>query len=215
MELMDSPVCVITYRHPARVALRLGNHWYKGTHAKLDADAWLAVWEFMMTSALKTCRGKVTVVARSLDPTVHAASLFTCVYGHSVELCFPSVPITPPQPTVLVQSVLAKPESLQVFYDTVIPALQAVGIKDIVRPTQQVLQEHFIKYYRCSMNVACCSTPTLNLLLLCYSFRPLFCVCSWVVAACVMHPGHMPSWCLSWPDEWYFTRHVAHAQAHA
>lgn len=59
MELMDSPVCVITYRHPARVAQRLGNHWYKGHNAKLDTDAWLAVWEFMMTSSLKTCRGRV------------------------------------------------------------------------------------------------------------------------------------------------------------
>ncbi len=59
MELMDNPVCVITYRHPARIALRLGNHLYKGGAAKLDPDAWLAVWEFMMTSALKTCRGKV------------------------------------------------------------------------------------------------------------------------------------------------------------
>lgn len=61
------------------------------------------------------------------------------------------IPHTHPytQPTVLVQSVLAKPESLDVFYDTLIPALQAVGIKDIVRPTKQVLQQHFVKYYRC------------------------------------------------------------------
>lgn len=49
---------------------------------------------------------------------------------------------------MLVQSVLAKPETLDVFYDTVIPALHAVGIKDIVRPTKEVLQEHFVKYYR-------------------------------------------------------------------
>lgn len=125
MELMDAPVCVITYRHPARIAQRLGNHWLKGTGAKLDADAWLAVWEFMMTSALKTCGGKVR---------------------NAAVVCKTSS--RPPQPTVLVQSVLAKPDTLDVFDDAVIPALQAVGITDIVRPTQEVLQEHFVQYYK-------------------------------------------------------------------
>ena len=127
---MSAPVCVITYRHPARIALRLGHHWYKGAYAKLDAgeslkaaasvirgdgqprcgvagfvvwrkapahtsilhsretcsqachrlphthtqrlapypsiaDAWLSIWEQMMTGALKTCRGKPTVIVQA------------------------------------------------------------------------------------------------------------------------------------------------------
>jgi hypothetical protein len=37
MELMSSPVCVIVYRHPARVALRLAHHANKGVFAKLGA----------------------------------------------------------------------------------------------------------------------------------------------------------------------------------
>ncbi|KIY95027.1 hypothetical protein MNEG_12935 [Monoraphidium neglectum] len=66
MELMSSPVCVIVYRHPARVALRLAHHANKGVFAKLGADAWLSVWERMMTSALKTCRGSPTVIVQTL-----------------------------------------------------------------------------------------------------------------------------------------------------
>ncbi|KAI8465755.1 MAG: hypothetical protein J3K34DRAFT_77771 [Monoraphidium minutum] len=36
MELMAAPVCIVVYRHPARIALRLAQHWYKGPVARLD-----------------------------------------------------------------------------------------------------------------------------------------------------------------------------------
>lgn len=55
MELMSNPTCVIVYRHPARVALRLGHHWYKGAFAKMSAGAaWVAARVCMDTAHFNT-----------------------------------------------------------------------------------------------------------------------------------------------------------------
>lgn len=87
---MSNPTCVIVYRHPARVALRLGHHWYKGAFAKMSAGAaWVAARVCMDTAHFNTHTHTplcslpfVSVSLKALDGQ-RAAGLHTLSFTHN------------------------------------------------------------------------------------------------------------------------------------
>ncbi|GAB4814881.1 hypothetical protein N2152v2_001927 [Parachlorella kessleri] len=62
LEMMDHPVCVLAYRHPALTAVRLSQHPDKGRRFNLTPEWYLGNWEEYMLRALHVCAKVPTVL---------------------------------------------------------------------------------------------------------------------------------------------------------
>ena len=62
MGLLSRPVCVLVYRHPARVAFRLVGHKTKSAMGDYEVRTFVAQWERHVIASLMHCRGKPLVV---------------------------------------------------------------------------------------------------------------------------------------------------------
>jgi hypothetical protein len=180
MEAMRAPACVIVHRHPARTALALTQgRAASGPLAGLGPSDWLRVWEGSMMSALRTCRGRPTVLVqvrstrqwvrrsagmnwtlqtialtseRKKDaicqqkPLPVPSALSACELDDCARPHQPPPPRHTPVPAR--QSTLTQPESLGLFYDTVLPALAKAGIAPLTRPSDGDLQQLYARHYK-------------------------------------------------------------------